>query len=102
MCPTVSSSSDRETKLLKAIKMLGQVKAQTPKDAVVEEQDDRAALAQLYVRLLENEVEKQDFSDEDRAEIESLLSRMRQKFAALGRRIKGGFRKVKNFFRRKG
>ena len=67
-----------------------------------EQQHGRSALARLYICMQENEAWMQDFSDEERAQIESVLSRIKKKFNALGTRIRGGFSKVKNFFRRRG
>ena len=86
-----SSSSKKENELRVA------------RSAVVERQDE-TALAQLYFRLLENEVKQQDFSDEDRAKIESILSKMRNFFHGLGHKIRRGFSsfgsKVKKAFHR--
>ena len=92
------SSSNREDKLLKVLQQLNVAEVQSPQDSLVEEQD-KTALAQLFLRLLENEVQKQDMSD---AEIESIFSRLKQKFANFRNKVKGAFKKVKNFFHRKG
>lgn len=60
------------------------------------------ALTQLYLRLLEKEVQRQDFTDEDKAKIESIFDNIRNAFTNFGDKIKSGFtsfgEKVKNFF----
>ena len=100
VCITYSAatpySSNQENRLLSSLQQL------SSHDSVIEEQedDDDTALAQLYLHLLENEVQKQDMSDEDRAEMESIFSKLKQKFTNFGNKIAGGFRKVKNFFHR--
>ena len=97
---TASPSFSRDSELQMILNQLNEAKAE--RDAFVEAQDakDQAALAQIFVHLLENEVQNQSYSDEKKAEIESWLL---NKFRALGRKIKGGFKKfgqkVKNAFR---
>ena len=71
-------------------RLMNEVKAQ-------EQQDGRPALAQLYIRMLENEAQMQDFSDEERAQIESILSWIKKKFNTVGTKIRSGFNKVKNW-----
>ena len=65
-------------------------------------QNSKAALAQLLVRLLENRVSKQDMSDEDKVEIQTLLSKVKKILSDFGNKVKGGLNtvgeKVKNFF----
>lgn len=69
-----SSNQQFEDKLLSVLKQLRAAEVQSPQDSLIEEQeDDDTALAQHYLHLLENEVQKQDMSDEDRAEIQSIL-----------------------------
>ena len=90
-CAIASSSLKRENRL------------RTARSTSVERQDedDRLALAQLHLRLM-NEAKKQDFSDKDKAEIESILSSIKDRFVNLGDKIKNGLTsfgsKVKNFF----
>ena len=91
----IPSFSDRQSKLLKVLQQLNVAEIQSPQDFLVEEQEDKTALAQLFLRLLENEVQKQDMSD---AEMESIFSGLKEKFSNLGNKIKGAFNKVKNFF----
>lgn len=88
-------SSNQEKRLISSL-----VQQLSSQDLVVEEQEDNddTALAQFYLNLLENEVQKQDMSDEDRAEMENFFSRIKQKFRNLRSRIVKGFGKVKNFF----
>ena len=89
---TQRSSSDDSAKLRA---LLNRAHTQTSQDA-------RAALAQVFVRFLEGKVRKQDLSDEDRAKMASLLSKIKQKFSTLGSKLKNGFKtfqsKVKNAF----
>ena len=101
VCITYSTatpySSNQEKKLISSL-----VQQLSSRESVVEKQedDDNIALAQVYLRLLENEVQKQDMSDEDRAEMESISSKLRNKFKNFRNKIAGGFRKFKNFFHR--
>lgn len=101
VCITYSTatpySSNQEKKLISSL-----VQQLSSRDSVVEKQedDDNIALAQVYLRLLENEVQKQDMSDEDRAEMESIFSKWGKKFKNFRNKIAGGFRKFKNFFHR--
>lgn len=100
VCITYSAatpySSNQENRLLSSLQQF------SSQDLVAEEQEDNddTVLAQLYLQLLENEVQKQDMSNKDRAEIESIFSNLKQKFANLGNKIAGGFRKIKDFFHR--
>lgn len=79
-----SSSSKKETRI------------RTARNIAAERQNDevKGALAQLYRRLMENEIKQQDFSDADRAEIESIASKIRNLFHGLGNKIKSGFTKL--------
>ena len=101
-----SSNQQSEDKLLNALKQLSAAEVQSPQDSLVEEQEeeDDTALAQLYLHLLENEVQKQNMSDEDRAEMESIFSKLKQKFRNFRNKIVKGYRrfkqKVKKFFHR--
>ena len=78
----------------------------TARSAIVNQQEEsvKSALVQLYLRMLENEVKEQDYSDEDRAKIESIFSKMKNFFHNLGDKVKNSFskfgEKVKNAFRR--
>ena len=98
VCITYSAATpysyNQENRLLSSLQRL------SSRDSVVEEQenDDDTALAQIYLRLLENEVQKQDMSNEDRAEMESIFSNLKQKFKNFGNKVAGGFRKIKSFF----
>ena len=89
---THRSSSDRMAKLHA---LLNRAHAPTA-------QDTRAAVAQVFVRLLEGKVRTQDLSAEERAKMASLLSKIKEKFSSFGNKLKGGFKsfekKVKNFF----
>ena len=101
VCITYSTAtpyaSNQEKKLISSL-----VQQLSSQESVVEKQedDDNIALAQVYIHLLENEVQKQDMSDEDRAEMESFFSKLRNKFKNFRNKIAGGFRKVKKFFHR--
>ena len=101
-----SSNQQSEDKLLNALKQLSAAEVQSPQDSLVEEQEeeDDTALAQLYLHLLENEVQKQNMSDEDRAEMESIFSKLKQKVRNFRNKIVKGYRrfkqKVKKFFHR--
>ena len=90
------ASSNRAAKLRS---FLNKAHAQTS-------QDTRAVVAQVFVRLLEGKVQKQDLSDEERARMASLISKIKQKFSSFGNRLKSGFKtfesKVKHFFHGKG
>ena len=90
-------SSNQEKRLISSL-----VQQLSSQDLVVEEQEDNddTALAQFYLNLLENEVQKQDMSDEDRAEMENIFTRIRRGFANFRNKIRRGFQKVKNFFHR--
>ena len=62
------SSHDRGAALRTVLKqLLRKTKAQTSQGTIPEAQDDKIALAQLYIHLLESKVQKQDhnMSDED-------------------------------------
>ena len=78
------------------------VKVQTPRDVIVETEDDRMALNQLFARLMKGGMQSQDMRDEDEAQIMNSLSKMRQRFDTLGSKLKGGFNcfesRVKNVF----
>ena len=60
------------------------------------------ALTQLYFQLLKKEVQRQDFSDEDKAKIESIFDNIKNAFTNFGNKVKSGFasfgEKMKNFF----
>lgn len=93
------SSLDQVAKLRMVLKqLLHQAKAQTSRGTILEAQDDKTALAQLYVHLLESQIQKQ----EDKAEIQSLTSDIRDTFSTLENKLKGGFKtfesKVKDLF----
>lgn len=84
--------------------LLDKAKAQKSQGTTVEVQDDKIALAQLYIHLLESQVQKQDYmNDEDKAKIQSLISGIKDAFSAFGKKLKGGFKtfgsKVRNLFR---
>ena len=91
-------SSNQEKRLISSL-----VQQLSSQDLVVKEQEDNddTALAQFYLNLLENEVQKQDMSNEDRAEMENIFAGIRRKFANFGNKLRRGFRKFKNFFRRR-
>lgn len=99
VCVTYSTAtpytSNQEKKFISSL-----VQQLSSQDSVVEkqEEDDNVPLAQVYIHLLENEVQKQDMSDEDRAKMESFFSKLKQKFSNFGKKVAGGFRKFKNFF----
>lgn len=84
---------DEETDMM--LNLLSKAKAQS-------EQKDKTASALNYVHKLEREVQMQDFDDEERAEVESLLSTLKDKFLNIGSKVKSGFKKfgskVRNFF----
>lgn len=104
VCITYSAATPYSSNLVQENKrMIRSLMQQlSSRDSLVEEQedDDDTALAQFYLRLLENQVQKQDMNDEDRAEMESIFSNLKKKFSNFGKKVAGGFRKVKNFFRR--
>ena len=87
-----SYSSDQEVELQAVFNQLleRESKAQEVLNNAIETQDDKTALAQLYFRLLENEVQKQGLSDEDMAEMQSILDKLR----AFGRKVKNAFNKL--------
>ena len=82
------------------------VKVRTPRDVIVETEDDRTALNQLFARFMKNGTQNQDMSNEDEAKIKNTLSKIKQRFDTLGSRLKGGFNsfesRVKNIFRENG
>ena len=90
---TASPSFSRDSELQMILNQLNEAKAE--RDAFVEAQDarDQAALAQIFVRLLKNEVQNQSYSDGKKAEIESLLHRLgrwlKKRFEDLGKKIRG-------------
>ena len=96
-----SSSFSRDDRHLRVLQQLSVAEAQS---LLVEEQEDRTALAQLFLHmgLLENEVQKQDMNDGEKAEMEAILSRLRKFFTHLGHTIGKGFKRfgqtVKEFF----
>lgn len=96
-----SSSFSRDDRLLRVLQQLSVTEAQS---LLVEEQEDRTALAQLFLHmgLLENEVQKQDRNDREKAEMEAILSRARNLFARLGHTVGKGFNRfgqaVKDIF----
>ena len=102
--PAQRSSLDRGANLRKLLKLLiSKVKAQASQGNIAEAQNDKIALAQLYIHLLENKVQEQDYvSDEDKAEIQSLISGIKDAFSTFGNKLKGGFNtfgsKVKDLF----
>ena len=102
-----SSSLDKKGKVRMSMKQLRKAKVQTPRDAIVETEDDRTALNQLFARLMKSDkARKQDMSDEDKAKVANIFSTIKQRFATLGNKLKGGFNrfesKAKNFFQGKG
>ena len=97
-------SEKREAKT--TLKQQRKVKVRTPRDVIVETEDDRTALNQFFARLMKNETGNQDMSDEDEAKIKNSLSKMKQRFDTLGSKLKGGFNcfesRVKNIFKGNG
>ena len=93
------SHDDKPLKVLQQL-LMSMAEAQS---LLVQEQEDGAALAKLFLHLLENKVQKQDINDE-KAEMEAikLLSQLRKFFARLGHTIGKGFKRfgqtVKDFF----
>lgn len=98
---TARPLSDQDAEIEEFLSQMNEAKAQNlmSRDMMFEPPD---ALTQLYLHLLKKEVQKQDFSDEDRAKIESVLDNIRNAFTNFGNTIKNGFtsfgEKVKNFF----
>ena len=97
---TASPSFSRDSELQMILNQLNEAKAEwdafvDAQDALVEAQDarDQAALAQIFVRLLKNEVQNQSYSDGKRAEIESLFHRLgrwlKKRFEDLGKKLRG-------------
>lgn len=90
------------------LKQQRKVKVRTPREVIVETEDDRMALNQLFARLMKNETNNQDMymSDEDEAKIKNSLLKMKQRFDSLGSKLKGGFNcfetRVKNVFQENG
>ena len=93
-----AASTNRRDKLLNALQQLKLAEAQSMRDSLVEKQDYRDVLAQAFISKLENEVQKQDMDDEERAEMESLISRIKQKFSNLRNKFRAFGGKVKRFF----
>ena len=99
---TARPSSNRNAEIEKLLSQMAMVKAQNlmSQDMMFEPPDD--ALAQLYLSLLKKEVQRQGFSEEDRAKIESIFDSIKNTFTNFGKKIKNGFtsfgEKVKNFF----
>lgn len=89
-----------------AFKQQRKVKVRTPRDVIVETEDDRTALNQLFARLVKNETDNQDMSDEDEAKIKNSLLKMKRRFDTLRSKLKGGFNyfetRVKNVFQENG
>lgn len=101
------SSLVPEKRTVRAIsKQQRKVKVQTPRDVIVETEDDRTALNQLFARLVKTGTHKQDMSNEDEAKVKNTLSKIKQRFDTLGSRLKGGFNcfesRVKNIFKENG
>jgi hypothetical protein len=100
LCITYSAAtpyaSNQEDQLISSLAQ--QLSSQDSAVNVQEQDDDNddTALAQVYLHLLENEVQKQDMSDDDRAEMESIFSKLKRKFTNFRNKIKGGFRNIKN------
>jgi hypothetical protein len=82
------------------------VKVRTPREFIVETEDDRTALNQLFAHFMKGGTHNQEMSDEDEAQIMNTLSKMKQRFDTLGSKLKGGFNcfesKVKNVFQENG
>lgn len=94
----------RETKT--TYKQQRKIKTRTPRDVIVETEDDRTALNRLFARIVKNETDNQHMSDEDEAKIKNSLLKMKQRFDTLGSKLKGGFNRfetrVKNVFQENG
>ena len=88
--------SEQEAELQTVLNEIREAKAQAAWDTFAETAQNKTALAQLYARLLEKQIQMQDFSDEEKVEMQSILSTIKEKLAGLGSTLKGGFNKLKN------
>ena len=82
------------------------VKVRSPRDVLIETEDERTALNQLFARFMKNGTQNQDLSDKDEAKIKNTLSKMKKRFDTLGTKLKGGFdcfeSRVRNIFQENG
>ena len=88
------------------VKQWRKVKVRSPRDVLVETEDERTALNQLFARFMKNGTQNQDLSDKDEAKIKNTLLKMKKRFDTLGTKLKGGFdcfeSRVKNIFQENG
>ena len=100
-----SSSLTQKSQARVMFKQQKRFKVQTPRDVIVETEDDRAALNQLLSRLMKRETHDKEGNDEDEAKIKKTMSKIKLKFGILNHVLNGGFdkfeSKVKNFFQGK-